>query len=136
MRRRAFLRLLLLGGSAVVTPRRSAGAGEGGASRQAPGVKVDPRASLYGRWVTRAGLPAFVYEADQEALAAAEWDPIIAPRTRRHWLMVGNRAIRLQLGRDAVGPGFMERSRVPPAGTHLGGGAAVRHAGLPREQHA
>jgi hypothetical protein len=56
--------------------------------------------SPYGTWEIRYGLPAFVYNADQENLAAAEWDPLIAPRTRRHWLMVGNQAIRLQCAND------------------------------------
>ena len=61
-----------------------------------------PPASLYGRWVRRARMPAFLYDADQDGLAAAEWDPIIAPRTRRNWLMVGNRAIRLQGANDGT----------------------------------
>jgi len=57
---------------------------------------------LYGHWVTRFGAPAFLYDADHETLAAAEWDPLIGPRTRRHWLMVGNHAIRLQTANDGT----------------------------------
>jgi hypothetical protein len=91
---------MALAGPAVATSSWAARLSRlaGAAARDVP----DPHASLYGRWVMRAGLPAFVYDADQEALAAAEWDPIIAPRTRRHWVMVGNRAIRLQAANDGT----------------------------------
>jgi hypothetical protein len=53
--------------------------------------------SLYGEWSARHGVPVFCYRVDQDALAEAEWDPIQAPRTRRHWVAVGNRAILLQV---------------------------------------
>ena len=79
--------------------RHSGGAATAfGASRSL----VDPRASLYGRWIVRGRLPAFAYEADHETLAAAEWDPIVGPRTRRHWVMLGNRAISLQAANDGT----------------------------------
>ena len=65
--------------------------------------------SLYGEWVTRAGLPAFEYRADQDALDEAEWDPIQAPPTRRHWVMVGNRGIQMQVANDATVALFDER---------------------------
>ncbi|WP_394836085.1 hypothetical protein LVJ94_04160 [Pendulispora rubella] len=60
------------------------------------------RVSPYGRWVSRFGLPAFAYDADQDAMPGAEWDPIVGPRTRRHWLMVGNRGIRLWAANDGT----------------------------------
>ena len=45
--------------------------------------------SLYGEWSTRDGVPVFRYLADQEVLPQAEWNPIQAPPTRRHWLVLG-----------------------------------------------
>src|SRR5262249_3147463 len=58
--------------------------------------------SPYGHWVTRVGLPAFVYDGDQDTLPEAEWDPTIGPHTRRHWVMLGNQAIRLQAANDGT----------------------------------
>lgn len=103
MRRRTFLQLAASSGAALALPPWMLGCGESGdPSDDASSVTIDPRASVFGHWVERAGLPAFVYTADHESLPAAEWDPIIAPRTRRHWLMVGNRAIRLQAANDGT----------------------------------
>src|SRR6185369_2391789 len=88
VRRRTFLQLVVLGGAAMAhSPRIMAGT---------------RRTSPYGRWVSRHGVPAFVYDADQETLPGAEWDPIIAPRTRRNWLLVGNTAIRMQGANDGT----------------------------------
>jgi hypothetical protein len=104
MRRRSFLRLTALSGSAAALPSWFLGCG-GGEDRTAsrlPDLEVSPGSSAYGRWILRDGLPAFVYDADQETLPGAEWDPILAPPTRRHWLMVGNRAIRLQAANDGT----------------------------------
>jgi hypothetical protein len=56
--------------------------------------------SLYGEWSERDGVPVFVYRADQDALPEAEWDPIQAPVTRRHWVMLGNRGIHMQVAND------------------------------------
>jgi hypothetical protein len=56
--------------------------------------------SRFGHWSTRDGLPAFVYDADQDALPEAEWDPLLSPPTRRHWVMLGNRAIQMQVAND------------------------------------
>ncbi|HSP97744.1 MAG TPA: hypothetical protein VL049_10930 [Candidatus Dormibacteraeota bacterium] len=87
--------------------------------------------SPYGRWVRRGGLPAFVYAADQEALAEAEWDPILAPRTRRHWVMVGNRSIRMQVANDGTvgvfdeGDGLRWLTAPDPSGTGI---SVVREA--------
>lgn len=69
----------------------------------------EPQLSLYGKWITSRGLPAFEYRADQDALDAAEWDPIQAPPTRRHWVMVGNRGIQMQVANDATVALFDER---------------------------
>jgi len=96
MRRRDFIRLTGLTGAGLLLARPRAfatlpmvSAALGGSSR-------------YGHWVVRGGLPAFVYSADQDALPEAEWDPILAPKTRRHWLMVGNGAVRMQLANDGT----------------------------------
>ena len=56
--------------------------------------------SSFGHWVEEAGLPAFVYDADQHALAAAEWDPLVGTKTRRHWVAVGNRRIQAVVDND------------------------------------
>jgi len=56
--------------------------------------------SLFGSWVKEGELPVFNYRADQDATAGAEWDPIAAPRTRRHWVLAGNRAISLRMAND------------------------------------
>lgn len=50
--------------------------------------------STYGKWIDDHGLPAFSYDADQTVIAAAEWDPLTAPRTRRHFVAIGNRRIQ------------------------------------------
>jgi hypothetical protein len=95
MDRRTFLRLMAAGG-VVMAHARSPSA----IARGARGVRA-PR-SLYGRWIVRDGLPAFRYELDQDAEPAAERDPFLSPPTRRNWLMVGNRAIRLQAANDGT----------------------------------
>jgi hypothetical protein len=116
VRRRTFLQLVVVGGSAVASSWAGAGGRRGEPS-------AEPRASLYGRWVWRGGLPAFVYDADQEALDAAEWDPIVGPPTRRHWIMVGNRAIGMQAANDGTvalfdeGDGLRWLTAPDPAGT-------------------
>lgn len=66
------------------------------------GCPLDLQASLFGRWTVRNDLPAFVYDVDQDSLAEAEWDPILYPPTRRHWLMLGNRAIQMQVANDGT----------------------------------
>jgi hypothetical protein len=95
MRRRTLLRLMAAGsvlaaGSSVPPIAMAAR------------KRIDPRQSLYGRWIVRDGLPAFVYDLDQDAEPAAEWDPILSPPTRRNWLMVGNGTIRLQGANDGT----------------------------------
>ena len=116
MRRRSFLRLLVAGGSAIGTGGWP-GVGES-AVRTARSKQ-----SVYGRWITRDGLPAFVYAADQDALAAAEWDPTIGPKTRRHWVLVGSQAIRLEAANDGTvavfdeGDGLRWLTAADPVGT-------------------
>ncbi|WP_433514666.1 GH36-type glycosyl hydrolase domain-containing protein [Nonomuraea sp. CA-143628] len=51
--------------------------------------------SAFGAWTTAYGLPAFAYTADQESDPRAEWDPVLDPLTRRHFVHVGNRRITL-----------------------------------------
>jgi hypothetical protein len=63
---------------------------------------VDLDASLFGDWSKRDGLPVFVYDADQDTLPEAEWDPITAPVTRRHWVMLGNSALQIQVANDGT----------------------------------
>ena len=97
LHRRRFLRLAVAGGAALGLPWAS-GCGDRGDVAST----IDPGQSPWGRWVLRDELPAFAYEADQDALPFAEWDPILAPPTRRHWLMLGNRALRLQAANDGT----------------------------------
>ncbi|MFA5788128.1 MAG: hypothetical protein WDA71_14290, partial [Actinomycetota bacterium] len=58
--------------------------------------------SLFGRWSQEQGLPVFVYEADHEVMPEAEWDPIVEPKTRRHWLVIGNRRIFAVVANDGT----------------------------------
>ncbi|MFG1960352.1 GH36-type glycosyl hydrolase domain-containing protein [Nonomuraea sp. NPDC049028] len=51
--------------------------------------------SAFGAWTTAYGLPAFAYTTDQESDPRAEWDPVLDPLTRRHFVHVGNRRITL-----------------------------------------
>ena len=66
-----------------------------------PGLDLD--ASTYGHWrPVDGGLAEFVYTADHEGLPAAEWDRLfgILPSTRRHWHLVGNRALQVEIAND------------------------------------
>src|SRR5262245_36126518 len=118
MRRRALLRLMLVGGTVAVVPAWAIDL----APKRAGGRK-DRRVSLYGEWVIRGGLPAFAYDADQDTLPEAEWDPTIGPRTRRHWVMLGNQTIRLQAANDGTvalfdeGDGLRWLTAPDPVGT-------------------
>ncbi len=106
MNRRRFLGLLAYGGAATLAPWTF------GCQSAAPAANEEEAlaagSSPYGRWVNRFGAPAFVYDADQDALPGAIWDPIAGPLTRRHWLMVGNRAIRMQIANDGTVALFYE----------------------------
>src|SRR5690349_18026474 len=96
MRRRTFLRLMAASG--VVMAQWPSMRDAAHAARST----VDARRSLYGVWTVRDGLPAFAYVLDQDAEPAAEWDPVLSPPTRRNWVMLGNRAIRLQAANDGT----------------------------------
>lgn len=107
MQRRKFLRLMALSGAAVVQPPRIGPFEAPAALAQSSGPCADgslPPCSLYGHWVTRNNLPAFVYKVNQDAVSAVEWDPTIPwfTRSQRNWLMVGNQAIRLQAANDGT----------------------------------
>ncbi|MEU7745092.1 hypothetical protein [Nonomuraea sp. NPDC049158] len=51
--------------------------------------------SAFGAWTTAYGLPAFAYTMDQDSDPRAEWNPVLDPLTRRHFVHVGNRRITL-----------------------------------------
>ena len=91
-RRELMKRAFMAAGGLMLAPAlggwRADGAGDGLA-----GARTSP----YGYWQIRAGLPEFVYDADQEALDFALWDPLDRPKTRRHFHMIGNRAIQAQV---------------------------------------
>jgi hypothetical protein len=63
---------------------------------------IDPRSSPFGVWTVEDGLPVFVYDADHTTIPEAEWDPIVRPRTHRHWHMFGNRALQVQADNDGT----------------------------------
>jgi hypothetical protein len=98
-----------------------------------PGVRAD--ASRFGRWQLEGNVPVFVYDADHTALP--EWDRFGLPPTRRHWILVGNRAISLEAANDGTVALFDEseglrwlvaaRDASGSAGT---GVSVVRDAGL------
>jgi hypothetical protein len=100
--RRAFVRYVSsIAAIVAASPRRRSGAlPPASAARQPP--SATEQASAYGSWVEESGLPCFAYAADHEAMPAAEWDRFVRPPTRRHWLMVGNRWIKLQAGNDGT----------------------------------
>ena len=49
--------------------------------------------SRFGRWTEEAGLPVFAYDADPESTPEALWDPVVAPPTHRHWVVIGNKRV-------------------------------------------
>src|SRR3954449_6870080 len=49
--------------------------------------------SRFGRWIEVDGLPAFDYTIDPHVDEGATWDPIVAPLSTRHWVVIGNRRI-------------------------------------------
>ena len=65
-----------------------------------PWPGISPSDSRFGYWRLENGVPVFVYDADHEAMPEAEWDPFSFPPTRRHWLLIGNRAISLEVAND------------------------------------
>jgi hypothetical protein len=53
--------------------------------------------SVFGHWRDDQGLPAFVYDADHSTLPEALWDPVDRPPTRRHFHVLGNRGLQMQV---------------------------------------
>ncbi|MBM4270186.1 MAG: hypothetical protein FJ144_26880 [Deltaproteobacteria bacterium] len=101
--RRELLESMAAGVAASAAWGTLGGCGRSGSGSAQPVVDdVDPRASLYGRWEVQDGLPVFAYTADHETLPEAEWDPVLRPRTRRQWHMLGNRALQLQAANDGT----------------------------------
>lgn len=115
--RRAFLEWGLgAGGTLAVLPWLAAcgtSRGAPGSANSLLGVSAEiapleasgdplPGASRYGSWRVRDGLPEFVYAADQDSLSEAEWDPIDAPKTRRHFHLVGNRGLQMLVANDGT----------------------------------
>ena len=66
------------------------------------GGGAETTGSRFGHWSTEADLPVFVYDADQSAIPEAEWDPILAPKTRRHWVAIGNQRIQAMVANDST----------------------------------
>jgi len=93
--------LLAFGGAGLLAPGLGLSSPSWGRGRERARLGA-AAGSPYGRWVVRDGLPAFDYDADQDVLPEAEWDPIVAPPTRQHWIMIGNRAIGLRAANDGT----------------------------------
>lgn len=93
LRRRQLLRhLTLLGVSLPLAPSA------------APLIKLaEPEqdsaagSSLFGHWTKQNGLPVFVYTADHATLPQALWHPVDRPPSRRHFHVLGNRALQMQV---------------------------------------
>ena len=66
--------------------------------------------SAFGAWTTAYGLPAFAYTMDQDSDPRAEWDPVLDPLTRRHFVHVGNRRITLVADNDGRSDLFDEHT--------------------------
>lgn len=62
----------------------------------------DDSVSDFGRWGERGGQPTFEYHADPRTDPATEWDPVTGPPTRRHWIMIGNRRLSVQVASDGT----------------------------------
>ena len=52
-------------------------------------------ADHFGEWGSTNGLPVFNYRLDQSSDPMAEWDPIDRPLSRRHFHVMGNRALQV-----------------------------------------
>jgi hypothetical protein len=89
--------------------------------------------SPFGFWRIQESLPEFVYTANQQTLAEALWDPIDRPHSRRHFHMMGNRAIQMQVSntggrrrsRESSWPNLFWRQCQSP------GSASAAHGALP-----
>ena len=92
-RRTMLKQTALLAGAAVLPPVLP---GYALSSEKSPGPATMP-SSPFGFWRTKDALPEFVYVANQQTLAEALWNPIDRPESRRHFHMMGNRAIQMQV---------------------------------------
>ena len=54
-----------------------------------PGISVAD--SRFGHWRLENRVPAFVYDADHQAMPEAEWERFLLPPTRRHWMPISAR---------------------------------------------
>jgi hypothetical protein len=98
-------KLLSFLGSAPLLGLGAAGCGTdeavaGGDTGAWPGIS--PSDSRFGHWRLEHGLPVFVYDADHQTMPEAEWERFLLPPTRRHWVVIGNRAISLEAGNDGT----------------------------------
>ncbi len=51
-------------------------------------------AGVFGEWITdRFGVPAYEYTLDETSDPRGEWDPLVAPKTRKMWFHLGNQRI-------------------------------------------
>ncbi len=89
--RRELLKQLLMASTGLMTLPALSGWMAG---RGASGAGSAETPSPYGFWQMRGPLPEFVYDADQDTLDFALWDPLDRPLTRRHFHMMGNRAVQ------------------------------------------
>jgi hypothetical protein len=67
-----------------------------------PSPPISLTLSRFGHWRLESGVPEFVYDADHEAIPEAEWNRFLLPPTRRHWILIGNRAISLEVANDGT----------------------------------
>jgi hypothetical protein len=92
---------LALVGSAPVLSLAACGSDEDVAGAGPwPGISVSD--SRFGYWRLDSGVPVFVYDADHESMPEAEWERFSLPPTRRHWLLIGNRALSLEASNDGT----------------------------------
>ncbi|MDP5003997.1 MAG: hypothetical protein NWQ51_08900, partial [OM182 bacterium] len=57
--------------------------------------KTSKAENYFGEWKTQDGLPVFDYLIDQDADLNSLWDPIDRPESRRHFHVIGNRALQV-----------------------------------------
>ncbi len=57
--------------------------------------KISKVENYFGEWKTQDGLPVFDYLIDQDADLNSLWDPIDRPENRRHFHVIGNRALQV-----------------------------------------
>jgi hypothetical protein len=93
MKRRQLLRNMAVCGAALPLVSRTVMAGK---APTATPVQNVPE-SFFGHWSEQQGLPVFVYDADQDSLPEALWQPVDRSPSRRHFHVLGNRALQMQV---------------------------------------